>query len=183
MRPMLAGTELPQVQELTTADLRALAEHKPPGKDGSLLQNLGRAPTTVTVCGTASDPHALELLDQLKKDLRTGVPVPFVADITTDTQIEQVLLGDLEIRQLAGRPDRYAYALTLREFIEPVQPESTAALDTDVLDDAAGLFDDLVDGLDVAAGFASGLGGFVTQLSDLLARLTKFREDIQRINA
>lgn len=182
MRPMLSGAELPQVQELTTSDLRALAEHKPPGKDGSLLQNLGRAPTTVTVCGTASDPRALELVNRLKQDLRTGVAVLFVADITTDCQIDEVLIDDLQIRQLAGMPDRYAYVLTLREFIEPVQPESTAGLDADILDDAAGLLDDLVDGLDIALPFATGLEGFVTPLTDLLSRLTQFRQDAERIN-
>lgn len=181
MRPMLAGTELPQVQELTTDDLRALAEHQPPGKDGSLLQNLGRAPTTVTVVGMASDPQALDLVQRLKQDLRTGVAVPFVADITTDSEIDQVLIDDLRIRQLAGRPDRYAYVLVLREFIEPVQPASTAGLDTDILDDATGLLDDLLDGLDLAVPFATGLENFVAPLTDLLARLSQFRRDLERI--
>lgn len=179
MRPMLSEIELPQVQELRTSDLRALVEHKPAGKDGSLLQNLGRSPTTVTVWGVVSDPAALELLDRLKGELRTGVAVPFVSDITTDTTIEQVLVDDLEMRQLAGRPDRFAYVLTLREFIEPVEPESTSALEADLLTDAAGLLDDLVGGLDVAAAFASGLDAFMTPLADLLARLTQFREDVE----
>lgn len=174
MRPMLAGNELPQVQELTTSDLRALAEHKPPGKDGSLLQNVGRAPTTVTVHGVASDPLALEFIDRLKQDLRSGVAVPFVADITTDTQIENVLLDDLQVRQLAGDPGRFAYALTLREFIEPVEPESTAGLEADILGDAAGLVDGLLDGLDIALPFATGLERFVAPLTDLLDRLTQF---------
>ena len=42
MRPMLDDIELPQVQEIAAYDRRMLAEHKPPGMDGSLLQNLGR---------------------------------------------------------------------------------------------------------------------------------------------
>jgi hypothetical protein len=171
MRPMLDGDELPQVQELITSDLRALAEHKPPGKDGSLLQNLGRAPTTVIVHGMASDPTALERIGKLKQGLRAGEPVPFVADITTDSRIDQVLVDDLQVRQLAGKPDRYAYALTLREFIEPVEPETTAGLDTDILGDAADLMDGLLDGLDIALPFATGLERFVQPLTDLLSRL------------
>src|SRR4249919_4292611 len=121
MRPMLAGTELPQVQQISTADLRALAEHKPPGMDGSLLQNLGRAPTTITLSGVATDPKALELVATLKRDLRTGSAVPFVADITTGCAIDNVLIDDLQVRQVAGKPDRYAYVVTLREYIEPVE--------------------------------------------------------------
>jgi hypothetical protein len=173
MRPMLAGTELPQVQQIGTADLRALAEHKPPGKDGSLLQNLGRAPTTVTLSGVATDPKALELVETLKKDLRTGDGVPFVADITTDCAIDTVLIDDLQVRQLAGKPDRYAYVVTLREYIEPVEPESTDGLDADILGDAGDLLDELVDGLDLALPFATGLEQFVQPLTDLLARLTE----------
>jgi len=180
VRPMLAGTELPQVQDLITLDLRAVAEHKAPGKDGSMLQNLGRAPTGVTVRGVATDPRALELLDTLKSDLRTGQPVTFVADITTDTTIERVLIDDLQIRQLAGLPDRFAYSLTLREFIEPVEPDSTDALDADILGDAGDLVGDLLDGLDIAVPFATGLENFVTPLSDLLARLAAFRDAISR---
>lgn len=176
MRPTLAGTELPQVQELTTSDLRAVAEHKAPGKDGSMLQNLGRAPTAVTVRGVATDPASLDLVEQLKTDLRTGQPVAFVADITTDTTIEQVLIDDLQVRQLAGRPDRYAYVLTLREYVEPVEPESSAALDADIAGDAGDLVDGLLDGLDIAVPFATGLDRFVTPLTDVLTRLQAFRQ-------
>ena len=176
MRPTLAGTELPQVQELTTSDLRAVAEHKAPGKDGSMLQNLGRAPTAVTVRGVATDPASLDLVEQLKTDLRTGQPVAFVADITTDTTIEQVLIDDLQVRQLAGRPDRYAYVLTLREYVEPVEPESSAALDADIAADAGDLTGGLLDGLDIAVPFATGLDRFVTPLTDMLSRLQAFRQ-------
>jgi hypothetical protein len=170
---MLAGTELPQVQQISTADLRTLAEHNPPGKDGGLLQNLGRVPTTITLFGVATDPKALELLDTLKKDLRTGGAVPFVADITTDCAIDNVLIDDLQVRQVAGKPDRYAYVLTLREYIKPIEPESTEALEAGVVDDAAGLLDGIVDGLDLAVPFATGLEQFVQPLTDLLARLTE----------
>jgi hypothetical protein len=175
MRPMLAGTELPQVQEIGTSDRRALAEHKPIGKDGSLLQNLGRAPTTVTVTGVATDPKALELVETLKKDLRTGKAVPFVADITTDCAIDAVLIDDLQVRQLAGKPGRFGYVLTLREFIEPVEPAAADPLGADILGDATDLLDGVLDGLDIAVPFATGLEQFVQPLTGLLERLTEFK--------
>lgn len=178
MRPMLAGAELPQVQDLETSDLRALAEHKAPGKDGSMLQNLGRAPTGVTVRGVASDPASLDLVERLKDELRTGQPVTFVADITDSTTIEQVLLDDLQVRQLAGRPDAYAYVLTLREYVEPAEPADTSAVEADILGEAGDLVGDLVDGLDLALPFSTGLDAFVTPLTDLLQRLRTFREAI-----
>ena len=37
MNPMLDDLALPQVQEIAVIERRTLAEHKPPGMDGSLL--------------------------------------------------------------------------------------------------------------------------------------------------
>jgi hypothetical protein len=177
VRPMLAGIELPQVQEIRTEDTRVLAEHLPPGKDGSLLQDLGRAPTTLTLAGVATGPDALALVEQLHAELRAGLPVPFVADVTRGTTVDEVLVDDLQIRELAGRPERLAYVLTLREHQEPVTPEDSGPFDAALLEEASGLFDDLVDGLDLAVGFASGLERFVGPLTDLLGRLTQLRRD------
>ena len=84
-----------------------------------------------------------------------------------------MLIDDLQVRQVAGQPDRYGYVVTLREYIEPVEPESADALDAGIRDDAAGLLDGLVDGLDLAVPFATGLEQFVQPLTDLLARLTE----------
>jgi len=58
MRPMLDDLPLPQVQEISTNEQRALAEHKPPSMAGSLLQNMGRRPTHLTLWGVASGPEA-----------------------------------------------------------------------------------------------------------------------------
>ena len=65
MRPMLDDLELHQVQELATYDRRMLAEHKPPGMDGSLLQNLGRRPGHLALWGVKTGPDALEFVETL----------------------------------------------------------------------------------------------------------------------
>lgn len=178
MRPILADVELPQVQEIRTYDRRDLAEHNPPGRDGSLLQDLGRRPMALVVTGMASGPAAAETVERLKTTLQAGDPVSFTADIVEGTELDTVVLDDLQVRELAGKPQRYAYALTLREFIEPAEPEDASLLDGSILDDAAGLIDDLAEGLDLALGFATGLEQFVPPLTDFLARLTQFRDDI-----
>jgi hypothetical protein len=167
---MLDDLELPQVQAVTTCDNRYLAEHKPVGMKGSFLQNLGRKPTRVVVwgvvTGTTSDDFAKKLDDKFRK----SAPVPFVADIVSDSRIDQVLIDDLRLEQLAGKPERYGYILTLREFVKPVAPADVSALDTDILDDAKGLVDGIVDGLSLAGAFATGLEKFVSILSGLLDR-------------
>jgi hypothetical protein len=89
-----------------------------------------------------------------------------------------VLIDDMRVQDLAGKPERFAYVLTLREFIEPVEPSDTSLLDADILDDAIGLIDDMIPGLDIGLDFASGLERFVSPLSDLLTRLQQANQSI-----
>lgn len=179
MRPMLDDIELPQVQEITTHEQRVLAEHKPPGMAGSLLQNLGRRPTRLVLWGVAAGTEAQNLIDKLDDKFRAGEPLPFTADIVADAEIEQMIIDDLRVQDVAGKPERYAYILTLREYIEPVEPEDTSFLDTDILDDAQNLMDDLVAGLDIGLDFATGLERFVSPFSDILSRLQQFNQDLE----
>jgi hypothetical protein len=85
----------------------------------------------------------------------------------------------LQWQELAGKPDRYSYVITLREYIEPVEPEDASFLEEDLLGDASDLFDDLVDGLDIGLDFATGLEQFVAPLGDMLARLQQFNQTLQ----
>src|SRR5829696_6322928 len=124
---MLDELELPQVQELTELDRRALVEHKPPGMDGSLLQNLGRHPTRLVVHGVATGPGARAFIESLEEKFRAGAPVAFTADIVADAEIDRLRIDDLQVEDLAGRPDRFAYTLDLQEHIEPVEPAALTA--------------------------------------------------------
>jgi hypothetical protein len=175
MRPMLDDLELGQVQEISTYDRRTLAEHKPPGMSGSLLQDLGRRLTRLTLWGVAVGLEARSFTEKLDQKFRAAKPVPFTADIVNDAEIELMLIEDLKLQELAGKPERIAYVLTLREFIEPVEP-AEAAIDDDILGDANGLLDDLVDGLELALSpnFGTGLEQFVEPLGGLLTRLQDF---------
>ena len=169
MRPMLDDLELLQVQEITTLDRRAVAEHKPPGLDGSVLQNLGRRPTRLTLWGVATGPDALKFIEQLNDKYRAGQPLAFTADIVADAEIEKMIIDDLQTQDLAGKPERFAYALTLREHIEPVEPESAPGLDADILGDALGQLDNLMSGLEV-----------IQQLSDVVSRLAALTQSLQQ---
>lgn len=180
MRPMLDDIELAQVQEIGTYDRRALAEHKPPGMSGSLLQNLGRRPTRLALWGVVSDPNAQSFIEKLNTKFRDGKPVPFTADIIADSEIQQMVIQDLRVQDLAGKPQRFAYVLTLREFIKPVEPEDTSGLDSSILDDAKTLMDGIVGGLGAAQTFATGLEQFIPKLTGFLARLQQFNSALQK---
>ena len=97
MKPMLDNIELPLVQEITTHDRRTLIEHKPPSMDGSLLQNLGRRPERVVLWGIAAADDAQETIEKLDEKFRAGGPFAFTADISADSQIEQIVIDDFQV--------------------------------------------------------------------------------------
>ena len=175
MRPMLDDIELPQVQEIRALERRAVAEHKPPGMAGSVLQNLGRRPAHLIVGGVKTGADALDFVETLNDKFRAGEPVSFIADIVADAELETMVIDDLRFQEISGRPQRYAYVLTLREYIEPVEPEDASLLNEDILADAGNLMDGLIDGLDIGLDFATGLERFVEPLGDILTRLRNFR--------
>ena len=171
MRPMIDDLELPQVQELETDDRRRLAEHRAPGRDGSLLQDLGRRSTRILVYGVATGPESLGFVGKLDDKFRAGNPVPFAADIVADADIDTVIIDDLRFEELAGKPERYAYLLTLREHQEPVEPAAAAGIDDDIAGEADQLVDDVANGLAALPGLVTGLEPFAGTLGGLLARL------------
>jgi hypothetical protein len=180
---MLDALELPQVQEITTYERRMLAEHKPPSMAGSLLQNLGRNPMRLALWGVATGAEALRFVEELNTKFLAGEPVTFVTDIVADAEIEFMVIDDLKIQDLAGRPQRYTYALVLQEYIEPiVEPEDVSSLEDGILEDAQSLMDDLVEGLDLGFDFATGLERFVDPLSTLLTRLQEANRAVDQSN-
>lgn len=171
MNPMLDDLELPQVQEIATLERRTLAEHKLPGMEGSLFQNMGRRPMRLVLWGVASGPDAQDFVSKLDGKFRDGKPVPFTADIIADSQIEKMLIDNLRVQELAGKPQRYAYVLTLREYIEPLEPQDTSQLDTDIQDEGKNLIDGMIPGLTAGLDFVTGLERFVAPLTNLLGRI------------
>ena len=166
------------VQEIATYDRRMLAEAKPPGMDGSIVQNLGRRATCIVLWGVAAGDDARGFLDQLEQRFRAGAALPFIADIVADAEIQNVLIDNLRLQELAGKTDRFAYVVTLREHMEPAEPADLSPIDTSLGDEALDALDGLVNGLDAALAFASGLERFVPLLGDFLQRVEKARQSV-----
>lgn len=179
MKPMLDDLELPQVQEIVTREQRSLVEHRAPGMDGSYLQNLGRRPARVVLWGVAAGPEAVDFIERLDRLFQAGDAVPFLSDVVADAEIQEVLIEDFKAEEVAGKPDRFAYLLTLNEYIEPLEPEAASLLDDEILADASDLMDDLVDGLDLGLELTTGLERFVDPLTSLLGRLQQLSGDLE----
>lgn len=124
VKPMLGGIELQQVQKIETDEDQVLTQHSVPALEGDFLQRLGRRATRVTLAGVMSGADAAASLKTLRDKYRAGEVVSFVADIATATKVDQVVIEEFGVRELAGKPARFEYELTLREFIPPPPPES-----------------------------------------------------------
>ncbi|HEV2359516.1 MAG TPA: peptidoglycan-binding protein [bacterium] len=123
VKPMLDDVELQQVQEVEAEEQETLAQQSVPALDGDFLQDLGRRATRLSVSGVLSDDHAGEGLKKLREKFQTAAPVPFTADIAAATKVDKVLIEEIGVREVAGKPARFEYAFTLREFVPPPQPK------------------------------------------------------------
>jgi outer membrane protein OmpA-like peptidoglycan-associated protein len=118
-KTLLDDLELPLAQCIDVEDQRALVRHAVPGLDGDLLQEMGRRAARVAVTGVVAGTEAREGLEALRVRLRGAQPVDFVADVATATRVTRVLVEKLDVRELAGRPERFEYAFLLREYVPP----------------------------------------------------------------
>ncbi|HET9179992.1 MAG TPA: OmpA family protein [Terriglobia bacterium] len=121
-KPMLDDIELQQVQKIDAEESEAVSRHSVPALDGDFLQDLGRRAVRIELNGVLTGPEAAGGLKKLREKFQGTEPVPFVADIATATQVDQMLIEELNVRELAGKPERFEYAVALLEFIPPPPP-------------------------------------------------------------
>jgi hypothetical protein len=124
LKPMLSDLELEMVEEVESDQDRVLAHHPVPALEGDFLQELGRRATTITLTGVLAGEEVADELKRLREKFRAAETVPFVADIATATRVDDVLIEEMGVRELAGRTQVFEYAFTLRELIPPPPPET-----------------------------------------------------------
>jgi outer membrane protein OmpA-like peptidoglycan-associated protein/peptidoglycan hydrolase-like protein with peptidoglycan-binding domain len=125
--PILGGIQLQLVQTVEVDEREVLAEHSVPGLEGDFLQRLGRRATRVEVRGVLLGTQVRPAMEKLRAQFRAAEPVSFVADIATATKVGQVLIEELGVREVAGAPERYAYAFALREYLAPAAQSNQPA--------------------------------------------------------
>ena len=136
-KPMLGDLTLSLIQAIHTTEANSLAKHDLPGLDGALFQNMGRHPALITVVGMAAGDTAKDDVEHLRQLFHAAEPLSFVADIMTATEVQQVLIADLVVRDVAGKPDNFWYRLLLTEYITPPEEEDVEHVDQAARDEAA----------------------------------------------
>jgi outer membrane protein OmpA-like peptidoglycan-associated protein len=126
VKPILDDLELQLVQQIEANEHQVRAQHAVPTLEGDFLQPLGRRAERITLNGILTDgddESVSEKLKKLREKFRAAQPVPFAADIATATKIDTVLIEEMSVRELAGKPERFEYAFALREYIPAPPPE------------------------------------------------------------
>ncbi|MFQ3662076.1 MAG: hypothetical protein SNJ69_06740 [Chloroflexaceae bacterium] len=184
---MLDNIALPLVQDVRTHEDQALVSLPVPGMEGAAYQHLGRRPALITVLGMLADDESLAALEELRRRFYAHDPLPFSADITTATDVRQVVIDDLQVRELAGRPQQFHYTLRLLEYVPPPPPAPLVQapgvdLDADAflagVGDLLGLPDlSLDDPLPPLRGLLDGAREHATRLSEVLRPLAELLGD------
>jgi outer membrane protein OmpA-like peptidoglycan-associated protein len=125
LRPMLGDVELQQTQQVEVDQDGDFAVHEVPALEGDFDQPLGRRGAAVTLSGVLTGAEVGDGLKALREQFRAAQPVSFASDIATATKLDSVLIEEMGIRELAGRPQRFSYAFRLREFTPAPPPETT----------------------------------------------------------
>jgi hypothetical protein len=126
----LGGIKLNRVHRIVTLEQADLVSHRIPGKDGNIVQDLGRDSVRLEIngifYGAATASKDLEALRKLYKQRK---PVDFVAEIVGQAYFSQVIVEQFEVFQLAGEPEQFSYKLAIAE--SPAETRATAGADLD----------------------------------------------------
>ncbi len=140
VKPMLDDIELKLVQKIEADGEQVFDQHGVPALEGDFLQGQGRRAERVRLVGVMTGPEAADDLGALREKYRRAAVVSFVSDIATATKVDDVLIEEFGVREVAGKSQRFEYELTLREFIPappttvviPPQPEIPPVVVDDV---------------------------------------------------
>lgn len=145
VKPMLGEFPLDDIEYIESSESRALVEHRVPGLDGNYFQDMGTVPNTIIISGSKKrdDDARDRFLTEIREIFNGGEPTTFVADINTATNVNEVIIEDLQVAEIAGSPDTFRYTIRLRKYIQPPEPPQTGLLDEDILDDVLNITDAL----------------------------------------
>lgn len=176
LRPMISSWEIPRIEHTAATETRRLAVLPVPGLSGDLHQDLGRGALALEISGSLYGDEARDqFLKEVREKFLAGEPVDFIADITNESELEQVIIVSLTVTEQTEDADVFRFSIGLREYTEPPEPPGPASdfgLDVDA---------DL--GLDVDLGLdlldLPGFLGELPQVGDLLAPLKPAAEELK----
>src|SRR5262245_51468327 len=146
----LAGIALDKLVHIEVRQRAGFVHHNVPGASGDFTQNLGRPSVVVGFQGIFYGPDAADQLKELRDKYLAREPVDFLAEAVGEGYFSQVVIERLAVAQRAGSLDEFDYVCEVVEYVPPPPPAASnllGDLDTGLLDEAAGLMDDIQDAI------------------------------------
>lgn len=120
---MIGEWAVPRIERIGAVDRRRLARLSVPGLAGDLHQDLGSHSLAVEIEGSLhGESERDEFLTNVREPFLAGDPLPFVADILTATQLEQVVIEGLEVEEVNDAARAFRYRIRVRQYVEPPEP-------------------------------------------------------------
>jgi hypothetical protein len=143
MAIQLGGIQLNKVHRLVTLEQANFVLHKVPGKEGNIVQDLGRNSVQLEISGIFYGDNSREDLEAMRKLYKKREPVDFIAEIIGQAYFSQVTIERLEVFQLSQEPEQFSYTLGIAEYVPPTTPTAAAIsnVDTAIETEAMNLMD------------------------------------------
>jgi hypothetical protein len=178
----LAGIPLDKLIKVEVRERARFARHAVPGFSGELTQNLGRPGVAVAFQGIFYGADAPDKLKELREKYLAREPVDFLCEAIGEGYFTQVVIEGLQVVQRAGFVDQFDYACEVAEYVPPPPPAVSnplGAIDTSILEEAAGMMDDIQNAIGQVADLANLLAGaadYGNPTTRLPGMLTSFTE-------
>lgn len=168
IKPVLDSYEIPNIESIRSLETKRFARHGVPGLAGELHQDLGAESMLVEITGSLQGDEARdEFLEAIREKFKNAEPVTFVADITTATELDEVIIEKLEVEEKNQWDRPLLYRIVLREYVEPPEPVSS--------------FDDQGLELDPELDLLADLGLDGLELPDLLIDIPEVGNPVEPI--
>ncbi len=167
VKPMLDNWELKGLQKIISMENRVLVEHKIPGLQGSLFQDIGDSPIQITLIGSLQgDEVKTGFLEEIRSKFRAGKPIPFTADITTATDLKEVIIQEVSFTELSTEPDTINYTIILKEFTPSAEDKYLALsqVEEDINKEADSQFQSILEDLEAASAIREQIEDLAEEL-------------------
>ncbi len=177
VKPLLGEWEVPNIAAIESLERRDFAEFEVPGRRGSAFQDMDSRPTRIAIRGSVFGEDArTTFFETVRSKFQAGEAITWVADITTATGVQFVLIDTLHFAESGTAPDEMRYLVVLTESPPPPPPaDMLNGIDAGLLERAGGFVDAIAGGLDALDAIAGlpALRDPTPPLRDVLAGVSE----------
>jgi len=167
VKPMLDNWELKGLQKIVSMENRVLVEHKIPGLQGSLFQDIGDSPIQITLIGSLQgDEVKTGFLEEIRSKFRASKPISFTADITSATDLKEVIIQDVSFTESSTEPDTINYTIILKEFTPSAEDKYLAfsQVEEDINKEADSQFQSILEDLEAESAIREQIKDLTEEL-------------------